>query len=178
MWSFTLTLYRTGPVCSMAVLVRDKRLQGAAGWAGAISSSLHRAYSDPTLSWHFNPEGAVLGWKRWFFVELIDMVTGPYQACVAVWSAVTPFLKLCTNFSAWPLVAWLVGCTHNMLNTISSCKFPERFWRELWSVVRHHMLRESQVGKQGAQCANSLLSSSVFHDKDLRLLAACLNHHH
>ena len=60
MWSFTLTLYRTGPVCSMAVLVRDKRLQGAAGWAGAIDLfSLYILFS------HFRPHDAT--WGNSFF---------------------------------------------------------------------------------------------------------------
>lgn len=174
MWSFTLTLYRTGPVCSMAVLVRDKRLQGAVGWAGTIScwpTSLYPAYSDPTLSWHFNPEGAVLGWRRWFFVE--DRIKLVLQSSSSLLSCYS-FLGTLHQFFRITIGCMGGRCTHNMLNTISSCKFPKCFWRELWSVVRSHMLRESQVGKQGAQCANTLLSSSVLHHKDLRSLAVCL----
>lgn len=174
MWSFTLTLYRTGPVCSMAVLVRDKRLQGAVGWAGTIScwpTLLYPAYSDPTLSWHFNPEGAVLGWRRWFFVE--DRIKLVLQSSSSLLSCYS-FLRTLHQFFRITIGCMGGRCTHNMLNTISSCKFPKCFWRELWSVIRSHMLRESQVGKQGAQCANTLLSSSVLHHKDRRPLAVCL----
>ena len=58
-------------------------------------------------------------------------------------------------------------CTSDGLKTVRSCKLPEGFRCELWTIVRHNLVRESHAGKQRAQRVNGFFSSSVLHHKKI-----------